>query len=49
MTPGYQNTGLRDLRDRCAGNVKMKLNDDHAYALIVDLRVAILHVCLRVA
>ena len=46
---GYQNTGLRDLRDRCDGNIKMKRNDEHAYALIVDLRVHILRVCLRVA
>ena len=28
-----QNTGLRDLRDRCDDNIKMKLNDEHAYAL----------------
>ena len=42
---GYQITGLRDLRDRCDGNIKMKLNDEHAYALIVR----ILRVCLRVA
>ena len=49
MAHGYQNTGLRDLRDRCDGNIKMKLNDEHAYALIVDLRVRILRVCLRVA
>ena len=43
---GYQN----DLRDRCDGNIKMKLvNDEHAYALIVDFRVCILRVCLRVA
>ena len=40
---------LRDLRDRCDGNIKMKLNDEHAYALIVDLRVRILRACLRVA
>ena len=46
---GYQNTGLRDLRDRCDGNIQMKLNDEHAYALIVDLRVRILRVCPRVA
>ena len=45
----YQNTGLRDLRDGCDGNIKMKLNDEHAYALIVDLRICILHVCLLVA
>ena len=45
MANGYQNTGLRDLRDRCDGNIKMKLNDEHAYALIVR----ILCVCLRVA
>ena len=45
----YQNTGLRDLRDRCDGNIKMKLNYEHAYAFIVDLRVRILRVCLRVA
>ena len=29
--------------------LKMKLNDEHAYALIVDIRVRILRVCLRVA
>ena len=44
-----QDTGLRELRDRCDGNNKTKLNDEHAYALIVDLRVGILRVCLRVA
>ena len=44
-----QNTGLQDLRDRCDGNIKMKLNDEHAYALIVDIRVRILRVYLRVA
>ena len=31
-----------DLRDRCDGNIKMKLNDEHAYAHI-------LRVCLGVA
>ena len=46
---GYQNTGLGDLRDRCDGNIKIKLNDESAYALIVDLRVCMLRVCLRVA
>ena len=49
MAHGYQNTGLWDLDDRCDGNIKMKLNDKHAYALIVDLRVRILRVCLRLA
>ena len=49
MAHGYQNTGLWDLRDRCDGNIKMKLNDEYAYALIVDLRVCILRECLRVA
>ena len=49
MAHRYQNTGLHDLRDRCDGNIKMKLNDEHAYALIVDLRVRILRVYLRVA
>ena len=49
MAHGYQNMGLRDLRDCCDGNIKMKLNDEHAYTLIVDLRVRILRVCLRVA
>ena len=44
MAHRYQN-----LRDRCDGNIEMKLNDEHAYALIVDLRVRILRVCLRVA
>ena len=39
---------LRDLRDRCDGNIKMKLNDEYAYALIVDLRVRILRGCLQV-
>ena len=36
MAHGYQNTGLRDLRDRCDGNIKMKLIDEHVCALIVD-------------
>ena len=45
---GYQNMGLQDLRDRCDGNIKMKLNDVHACALIVDLRVRILRICLQV-
>ena len=49
MAHGYQNTGIRDLRDRCDCNIKMELNDEHAYALIVDLRVRILRVRLRVA
>ena len=49
MAHGYENTGLRDLRDRCDGNIKMKLNVEDAYVLIVDLRVRILRVCLRVA
>ena len=49
MAHGYQNAELRDLRDLCDGNIKVKLNDEHAYALIVDLRVRILRVCLRVA
>ena len=31
-------------RDRCDGNIKMKLNDEHEYALIVDLKVRILRV-----
>ena len=48
MAHGYQNMGLQDLRDRCDGNIKMKLNDEHACALIVDLRVRILRVCLQV-
>ena len=39
VTHGYQNTELRDLRDCCNGNIKMKLNDEHAYALIVDLEL----------
>ena len=48
MAHGYQNNGLWDLRDHCDGNTKMKLNDEHAYAL-VDLRVRILRVRLRMA
>ena len=35
--------------DRCDGNINMKLNDEHAYTLIVDLRVRISRVCVRVA
>ena len=35
--------------NRCDGNIKIKVNDEHAYALIVDLRVRFLRVCLRVA
>ena len=44
----HMNIKIRDLRDRFDGNIKMKLNDEHAYALTVDLRVRILRVCLRV-
>ena len=29
--------GLRDLRDRCDGNIKMKPNDEQAHAFIVDM------------
>ena len=48
-TFGHMDINIRCLRDRCDGNIKMKLNDEHAYALIVDFRVRILCVCLRVA
>ena len=45
----HMDINMRDLRDRCDGNINMKLNDEHAYALIVDLKDRILRVCLRVA
>ena len=41
--------GITGVGERCNGNIKMKLTDEHAYALIVDLRVRILRECLRVA